>query len=146
MAIFLGFLSEKLIALQYTLLYYVSEMSKPNLIRDEHWKAQLRKGCLDLAILAVLWKQRLYGLEILRRLQEVSGLDLAEGTLYPILLRLKQDALVDSEWVEAEAGHPRKYYWLTTAGRQRTAAMTRTWDDFTGGMARLLARVKENSK
>jgi PadR family transcriptional regulator PadR len=121
-------------------------MPKSYLIRDEHWEAQLRKGCLDLAILAVLWKQRLYGLEILRRLQEASGLDLAEGTLYPILLRLKQDALVNSEWVEAEAGHPRKYYWLTPAGRQRASAMTRTWDDFAGGMARLLARVKENSK
>lgn len=121
-------------------------MSKSHPIRDEHWEAQLRKGCLDLAILAVLWKQRLYGLEILRRLEEAAGLDLAEGTLYPILLRLKQDALVESEWVDAQAGHPRKYYWLTPAGRQRAAAMTRTWDDFAANMSRLLVRVKENSK
>lgn len=121
-------------------------MPKSNPIRDEHWEAQLRKGCLDLVVLAVLWKQRLYGLEILRHLQEASGLDLAEGTLYPILLRLKQDALLESEWVETQAGHPRKYYWLTPAGRQRAAAMTRTWDDFAESISRLLVRVKENSK
>ena len=121
-------------------------MPKTNPIRDEHWEAQLRKGCLDLVVLAVLWKQRLYGLEILRHLQEASGLDLAEGTLYPILLRLKQDALLESEWVETQAGHPRKYYWLTQAGRQRAAAMTRTWDDFAESISRLLVRVKENSK
>ena len=121
-------------------------MAKAQPIRDEYWEAQLRKGCLDLAILAVLWKQRLYGLEILRHLEEAAGLDLAEGTLYPILLRLKQDALVESEWVETQGGHPRKYYWLTSAGRQRAAGMTRTWDEFAGNMARLLARVKDGAK
>jgi PadR family transcriptional regulator PadR len=116
------------------------------LVRDERWEAQLRKGCLDLAILAVLWNRRLYGLEILRFLQDTSGLELAEGTLYPILLRLKQDALVESTWVEAEAGHPRKYYWLTPEGRERAAAMIQTWDGFTSSISRLLVRVKENSQ
>jgi len=115
-------------------------------IRDERWEAQLRKGCLDLAILAVLWNRRLYGLEILRYLEQGSGLEVAEGTLYPILLRLKQDDLLESTWVEAEAGHPRKYYWLTTAGRERAAAMTQTWGEFTKSISRLTARVKENSQ
>jgi PadR family transcriptional regulator PadR len=116
------------------------------LVRDERWEAQLRKGCLDLVILAVLWNRRLYGLEILRFLQDTSGLELAEGTLYPILLRLKQDALVESTWVEAEAGHPRKYYWLTPEGRERAVAMIQTWDGFTSSISRLLVRVKENSQ
>ena len=52
----------------------------------DRWEAQLRKGCLDLVLLAVLWKEPLYGLEILRRLEKSAGLDLAEGTLYPILI------------------------------------------------------------
>lgn len=121
-------------------------MARTTQDRDERWEAQLRKGCLDLVILAVLWGRRLYGLEILRSLEETSGLELAEGTLYPILLRLKQDNLLESEWVEAEAGHPRKYYWLTSAGRQRAEEMTRTWDGFTRSISRLLVRVKENSK
>ncbi len=121
-------------------------MPKQDTIRDDRWEAQLRKGCLDLAILALLWGQRRYGLEILQELETVAGLELAEGTLYPILLRLKQDGLLESEWVEAEAGHPRKYYRLTAAGRQRAAAMTESWEDFVRGIARLLVRVKEHSK
>lgn len=109
--------------------------------RDGQWEAQLRKGSLDLAILAVLWDERLYGLEILRRLEDGPGLELAEGTLYPILMRLKNEGLLKSEWVEADAGHPRKYYWLTTAGRQRARDMAKTWHDFSQSISGLLARV-----
>lgn len=109
--------------------------------RDGQWEAQLRKGSLDLAILAVLWDERLYGLEILRRLEDGPGLELAEGTLYPILMRLKDEGLLKSEWVEADAGHPRKYYWLTTAGRQRARDMATTWHDFSRSISGLLARV-----
>ena len=114
--------------------------------RDGRWEAQLRKGSLDLAILAVLWDERLYGLEMLRRLQEASGLELAEGTLYPILLRLKQDGLLKSTWVEALAGHPRKYYWLTPAGRQRVLTMAETWNAFSQSISGLLVRVKDGAK
>ena len=114
-------------------------------IRSEHWEAQLRKGCLDLVILAVLWERRLYGLEILRELEQASGLALAEGTLYPILMRLKQDGLLKSEWVEAEAGHPRKYYWLTPAGQERAIAMTNVWEDFSRSIARLLVPMKRST-
>ena len=114
--------------------------------RDGRWEAQLRKGSLDLALLAVLWEGRLYGLEILRRLQENAGLEVAEGTLYPILMRLKQEGLLKSTWVEAEAGHPRKYYWLTPAGRQRVLSMAETWKLFSQSIAGLLLRVKEGSK
>jgi PadR family transcriptional regulator, regulatory protein PadR len=91
----------------------------------ENWETQIRKGWLDLFILATLWKERLYGLDIIRRLEAESELLLAEGTIYPILGRLKRDGLISSEWVEADAGHPRKYYWLTAAGRRRVAAMAR---------------------
>lgn len=109
--------------------------------RDGQWEAQLRKGSLDLAILAVLWSERLYGLEILRRLQDGPGLELAEGTLYPILMRLKNEGLLKSEWVEADAGHPRKYYWLTASGRQRARDMARMWNDFSRSVSALLDRV-----
>jgi PadR family transcriptional regulator len=125
-------------------MYLAMERETPE--RGERWEAQLRKGCLELAILAVLWNRRLYGLDILRHLKQASGLEVAEGTLYPILLRLKQDELLDSAWVEAEAGHPRKYYWLTTAGRKRATAMTQTWGDFTKSISRLTVRVKEDSQ
>ena len=104
--------------------------------QDGKWEAQLRKGCLDLAILASLSKGKLYGLEILRVLQQDAQLVLAEGTVYPILSRLKQDGLLASEWVEAEAGHPRKYYWLTDAGRARAESMARAWASFSANLNR----------
>src|SRR3974390_2850499 len=83
----------------------------------DRWEAQLRKGALEMAALASLWGGRLYGLEIIRFLEGESQLVLAEGTIYPILNRLRAEGLLTSEWVEAEAGHPRKYYSLPQAGR-----------------------------
>ena len=109
--------------------------------QDEKWEAQLRKGCLELAILASLWEGRLYGLEILRVLERNSKLVLAEGTVYPILGRLKDEGLLQSEWVEADAGHPRKYYWLTVAGRQRVVAMGHFWDSFAANLNLLLKPI-----
>ena len=109
--------------------------------RADHWGAQFRKGCLEMAILASLWKSRLYGLEILRRLERSSSLGLAEGTLYVILNRLKADGLVHSEWVDAGSGHPRKYYWLTASGKDRLRTMARFWVQFSGDLDALLESV-----
>jgi PadR family transcriptional regulator PadR len=103
------------------------------------WEVQLRKGCLELAILAALWDGKLYGLEILRRLESDSDLIVSEGTVYPLLSRLKISGLVRSEWVESDAGHPRKYYALTPAGKQRSREMARMWSRFSSSMSRLLA-------
>jgi PadR family transcriptional regulator PadR len=105
---------------------------------SEKWEVQLRKGCLELAILASLWGARLYGLEILRRLESGSDLIVSEGTVYPLLSRLKSLALVESEWVESDGGHPRKYYRLTAAGRQRAIEMSRVWSEFSASLSRLL--------
>lgn len=107
----------------------------------DKWEVQLRKGCLELAVLASLWQGRLYGLEILRRLEQGSALAIAEGTVYPLLNRLKQEGLLDSEWVEADAGHPRKYYRLTAAGRRRAQAMAQSWARFSAELDQLLGPV-----
>ena len=104
-----------------------------------NWERQVRKGWLELAILATLQGERLYGLDILRRLETHADLVMAEGTIYPILNRLKAEGLVDSKWVEAEAGHPRKYYWLTAAGRRRAAEMARYADGFLTRIRSLIA-------
>ena len=105
----------------------------------DKWEVQLRKGCLELAILAALWDGRLYGLEILRRLESDSDLVVSEGTVYPLLSRLKVLGLVGSEWVESDAGHPRKYYSLTPAGKQRAREMAGMWERFSTSMDKLLA-------
>lgn len=105
---------------------------------SEKWEVQLRKGCLELAILASLWGGRLYGLEILRRLESGSDLVVSEGTVYPLLSRLKSLALVESEWVESGGGHPRKYYRLTAAGKHRAIEMARVWSEFSSSLSKLL--------
>lgn len=104
----------------------------------DNWQAQVRKGWLELAVLASLWDGKLYGLEILRRLEEDSDLIVAEGTVYPVLNRLKADGLVDAEWVESDSGHPRKYYALTSTGRKRTLAMARHSAEFIEKMLTLV--------
>ena len=105
----------------------------------DKWEVQLRKGCLELAILAALWEGKLYGLEILRRLESDSDLIVSEGTISPLLSRLKVLGLLRSEWVEADAGHPRKYYALTAAGKNRAREMAAMWSRFSSGMDRLLS-------
>lgn len=113
----------------------------------DKWEVQLRKGCLELAILASLWNGRLYGLEILRRLEIDSDLVVSEGTVYPLLSRLKSLGLVNSEWVESDAGHPRKYYMLTSAGKDRAIEMARVWERFSSSIGKLLAPLdKEKMK
>jgi len=119
----------------------VSLRKEAKIETPEKWEAQLRKGCLELAILACLWEKRLYGLEILRGLEENSNLVLAEGTVYPILARLKEEGMLQSEWVEANAGHPRKYYWLTGPGRQKVVSMAQFWNSFAANLNGLLKPV-----
>jgi PadR family transcriptional regulator, regulatory protein PadR len=113
---------------------------------QDRWQAQLRKGTLEMAALASVWHGRLYGLEIIRYLENHSQLALAEGTIYPILNRLKSEGLLVSEWVEAEAGHPRKYYSLTNAGRQRLHSMAEAWVGFSRGLDYLLKPVLERQE
>lgn len=115
----------------------------PNLDPAEKWEVQLRKGTLELAILAALWNEPLYGLEILRNLESGSRLVVVEGTVYPLLTRLRSLGLLASEWVESDSGHPRKYYRLTDAGRLRALAMTRIWARFSASMFSLLAPLHE---
>lgn len=91
--------------------------------------------------MASLWSGKQYGLEILRVLERDSRLVLAEGTIYPILNRLRAEGLLRSEWVEAEAGHPRKYYELTASGRDRAIQMAVVWTQFSAGLDSLIAPV-----
>ena len=109
----------------------------------DKWEIQLRKGSLELAILAALWNGRLYGLEILRELEARSELIVVEGTVYPLLNRLRNLGLVESEWVESVSGHPRKYYRLTPTGQQRALEMARIWARFSANMNSLLSPLQE---
>jgi PadR family transcriptional regulator PadR len=92
------------------------------------WTTQLRKGALELAVLNALNGDRLYGYDIVRILRRHDGLMIADGTVYPILSRLKADGLVKATIEESPDGPPRKYYELTRGGREALAEMNTAWD------------------
>lgn len=105
----------------------------------ENWQEQLRRGSLDLAILLAVASGPRYGLAIIQHLEAFTDLVVGEGTIYPILARLTREGLLDAEWVEGEAPHPRKYYRLTRAGAKRLTDMKAGWRAFAEKIDRLMA-------
>lgn len=103
----------------------------------ETWDTQLRKGGLELAVLLLLSRHRMYGLELISSLAE-AGFAVSEGTIYPLLSRLSAQGAVSAEWVTGDSGHPRKYYRLTGLGADLAARMTRQWKEFSAAMSRLV--------
>lgn len=83
---------------------------------------EVRKGLLVLAVLQVIASRKVYASEILNILAQ-SEFETQEGTLYPLLSRLKREGLIEHEWVESPSGPPRKYYALSPKGRERTDSL-----------------------
>jgi PadR family transcriptional regulator, regulatory protein PadR len=104
----------------------------------EMWQSQIRKGSLDLAVLASLWDGPLDRPQICSRLEQMGGINLAEGVIYPLLRRLRKAGWIATEWVEVEAGHPRQLFRLTDGGRQSTMELSCRWTLFADGMNRML--------
>jgi PadR family transcriptional regulator PadR len=100
----------------------------------DNWTTQLRKGILELGVLAALRGRRLYGYDIVKRLGNVPGLVISEGTVYPILSRFKRDGLVTTTLVESNEGPARKYYELTGLGRRELARMRGAWQAVRDGI------------
>ena len=92
-------------------------------------KTQLRKGVLEMCILATLKRADSYTYELVQLLS--SHMAISEGTIYPIMRRLQNDTLVDTYLQESQAGPARKYYRLTAAGQQELSSMLLQWRDFT---------------
>jgi PadR family transcriptional regulator, regulatory protein PadR len=101
----------------------------------DNWTTQLRKGVLELCILNVIGQGRIYGYDIVRRLREIDALVLREGTIYPILSRLKRDGLVRTSLEESNEGPARKYYELSRRGDELLREMNGYWDALTRGMS-----------
>lgn len=93
----------------------------------ENWATQLRKGFLELCILNGIRDGRLYGYEIVRALRKIDGLVISEGTIYPILSRLKREGLVETNIEESSEGPARKYYRLTKTGEAMLSRMNAHW-------------------
>ena len=95
----------------------------------ERWVPQFRKGLLEFIILLKLQQGDIYGYELAVEIKKLTSIEVAEGTLYPLLNRLKRDDLVTSEWKTAEVGTPRKYYEITPLGIETLAKMKATWTE-----------------
>jgi len=99
----------------------------------DNWSTQLRKGMLDLCILNAIKGTSLYGYDIVRKLRNIRGLVISEGTIYPILSRLKREGFVQTTITESTEGPPRKYYELTTKGKKILSEMNDYWQDIKTG-------------
>ena len=97
---------------------------------EESILSHLRRGALEYCVLALLRSGRWYGLDIARALTHDGVLLSGEGTLYPLLARLRKAGLVETSWEESTAGPPRRYYSLTEDGERALAAFTRAWHPF----------------
>ena len=105
---------------------------------ESKWQVQLRKGTLELVVLASLQERTLYGLELLNKLQQLDTTKITEGTLYPLLDRLKKDGSVEAKWVQEGETRPRKYYSLTASGRHKLSVVTAYWKKSVNDIENLL--------
>lgn len=97
-------------------------------MKIENTKAQMRKGVLEYCILSILKEEDAYVAEILETLKDAKLL-VVEGTIYPLLTRLKNAGLLNYRWEESTGGPPRKYYGLTETGKIFLTELTTTWDE-----------------
>lgn len=93
-----------------------------------NWETQARKGLLELCILNILATQRLYGYDIVRALSQAGSLTASEGTVYPLLARLRREGLIEATLEESSQGPARKYYQLSPQALPMLQRMNRLWD------------------
>jgi PadR family transcriptional regulator PadR len=98
--------------------------------RQDALLAQMRRGTLQYCVLALLASEERYGFDLVRALADVDGMVTSEGTIYPLLSRLRRDGLVESSWRESSTGPPRRYYRLTETGRSSLAEFRLEWRRF----------------
>lgn len=104
-------------------------------------ESQLRKGALELAVLALIARSEpdgVYGGALVGRLAARPALAAPQGTIYPLLSRLRRQGIVETAWRESPAGPPRRYYRLTPDGVRRLSAQRSTWQALTSDMAAVL--------
>lgn len=94
-------------------------------------KAQMRKGILEYCILLLLSRHQAYASDIIKSLKE-ARLIVVEGTLYPLLTRLKNDGMLTYQWQESTQGPPRKYYSLTPLGQMLLEELDKAWSEING--------------
>ena len=119
-------------------------MTKTGSVEMEQTKSQIRKGVLELCILSVISQGEVYTLDILEKLKQ-ADLIVVEGTLYPLLSRLKNEELLSYSWAESKGGPPRKYYNLTKKGEVVLSQLNDYWDEINNSVNKLRS-ISKNVK
>src|SRR3954471_4849334 len=112
------------------------------MVNSENTKAQMRKGVLELCILSILSQGDAYPTEIIEKLRETK-LVVVEGTLYPLLTRLKNTGLLGYRWEESTSGPPRKYYKLTSDGQQYLSELQISWEELVQAVNKTITTAKQ---
>ncbi len=110
----------------------------------ENTQVQMRKGILEFCILHIISRGEVYASNMLEELT-AAKIMVVEGTLYPLLTRLRKAGLVDYKWVESNSGPPRKYYTITEEGHAFLQALNQTWEELVGSTHQIIS-VNPNSE
>ncbi|MCC6793734.1 MAG: PadR family transcriptional regulator [Candidatus Hydrogenedentes bacterium] len=113
---------------------------KPTAFDLDNWVTQVRKGLLELCIVAVLAEGEMYAYDLVKRLANIKALVITEGTIYPLLSRLRSAGLITSRLEESSNGPARKYYVLTDEGRRTVHAMRTYWCGLANDIGSLLEK------
>jgi PadR family transcriptional regulator PadR len=113
------------------------------LVRAGEWSSQIRRGTLELCVLALIAQKPRYGYDLVSALERWEPLATTEGTLYPLLRRLQREGKVEASWQESAAGPPRKYYRLTPHGRDLLERMAADWTELSEAVRETLLREEE---
>ena len=111
-------------------------------LKLENTKAQMRKGVLELCVLSIISEEEVYPSDIIKKLKEAK-LIVVEGTLYPLLNRLKNAELLDYSWKESMAGPPRKYYHITKQGEDFLSELLHTWEELNNAVFRSTSKTQK---
>lgn len=110
----------------------------------ENTKAQMRKGVLEFCILSILSDGEHYPTEIIERMKTAKLL-VVEGTLYPLLTRLKNDGLLTYRWEESTSGPPRKYFTLSEEGKKSLAELLNSWTELTDSVNQIIQQTTKTN-
>jgi PadR family transcriptional regulator, regulatory protein PadR len=114
-------------------------------VRAGEWSSQIRRGTLELCVLALIASKPRYGYDLVTALERWEPLATTEGTLYPLLRRLQREGKVEASWEESAAGPPRKYYRLTPLGRDLLERMRADWAELSEAVRETLP-IEEEAK
>ena len=114
-------------------------------MKIENTQVQMRKGILEFCILHIISRGEVYASDMLEELTSAKIM-VVEGTLYPLLTRLRKSGLVDYKWVESSSGPPRKYYTLTKDGGKFLKGLDQTWTELVGSTKKIIAHKNSTKK